>query len=583
MHLLRFAAFAAIVVVSALTAAETVRVDRFGLHEVALTATGTYANAYVECEATAEFVSPAGAVRAVPLFWDGGATWRFRFSPDTVGEWTWSVRSGDAGLAAARGAFACVASRLAGGVRPMAAAPHHFVREDGTPFWWLGDTAWALLIDIPSENHSLATATHYLDVRAQQGFNVVHVMLLSEEGDGNSGGTPWLDLATERLNPGYWQEADRRIALANARGLTVGLALAWGVKTTREPYAWARFPSQAARLRYARALTARYSADNVYFLVAGEWHGEARNRPGATPISVLRELTQIGDAVRAADPHGRMIGIHPMNHHGSTREFAANTAWMSFADYQQNYRQLHERILLSRQLARPVVNSEYAYHLRDGDGDGKTDKENSLTPDDIRHASWDIVTAGGYFVTGFGTTYFGGHRDPGKFDVDAAKNDIWEEQLGHLRKFFNALEWWKLIPSDLLVTSAEPRGEDNRVAVTRASRAMRVPTPPTTTYWAMMQPGQLYVVYVRGIAQSVALQLHAAGGAYTAREFNPRTGAWRDLPAARFGEFFDNTQLAGLPGGEAVARARAADGLADHYRYTPPDPQDWIVVLRRAD
>ncbi len=49
------------------------------------------------------------------------------------------------------------------------------VREDGQPFFWLGDTAWELL-------HRLgkADAEHYLKTRAQQGFNVVQCVLLSE-------------------------------------------------------------------------------------------------------------------------------------------------------------------------------------------------------------------------------------------------------------------------------------------------------------------------------------------------------------------------------------------------------------------
>ena len=50
----------------------------------------------------------------------------------------------------------------------------------------------------------------------------------------------------------------------------------------------------------------------------------------------------------------------------------------------------------------------------------------------MRHATWDIVMAGGYFVTGFGATYFGGGRDPGVFQVAAAKHRDWEQQIRHV-------------------------------------------------------------------------------------------------------------------------------------------------------
>ena len=42
-----------------------------------------------------------------------------------------------------------------------------------------------------------------------------------------------------------------------------------------------------------------------------------------------------------------MIAIHPMTAHGSVREFNA-AQWMAFGDYQQNYRDLHARVLESR-------------------------------------------------------------------------------------------------------------------------------------------------------------------------------------------------------------------------------------------
>lgn len=41
------------------------------------------------------------------------------------------------------------------------------------------------------------------------------------------------------------------------------------------------------------------------------------------------------------------------------------------------------------------------------------DKANGTSVRSMRNASYDIVMAGGYFVTGFGPTYWGGYRDPG--------------------------------------------------------------------------------------------------------------------------------------------------------------------------
>ncbi len=514
----------------------------FGVYEVALDAIGQYVNPYTELSAEVVITEPDGQTqRMVPLFWDGDATWKFRFSPDRPGLWAWAVKSKDKGLDGQSGRFEVVASDRKGSIRPMKGFPLHFERQDGSPFWFMGDTAWALYTDSAEEKFDRAQAFRYIAERAAQGFNVLHSMLLSEAGWGNAGGPPFSDLAAEKINPAYWQEVDTRLAFANSKGMVCGLALAWGDKRKAEPYAWRKFPSVEARKRYARYVAARYSAYDVYFIVSGEWHAEVRTRP-APEAEVRKEFFEIGDVVKAADPHGRMIAIHPMTAGGSVREFN-ESGWMSFGDYQQNYTDLHARILESRRFNKPVVNSEYGYFLRDQNGDGVPDKDNSTSIEAMRHASWDIAMAGGYLVTGFGTTYFGGNRDPGPFDLNAAKNDPWEKQIGLIKQFFEALEWWKLQPHDELLRCATPRGKDRK--------ELKMTAPPETTYWCLADPRRMYAVYVRGLNEPVKLTLADGSEVWRARQFDPRTGAWKDL--------------------------KPGDGKT--FAYRPPDMQDWVVLV----
>jgi len=91
-------------------------VGRFAVHEVSLTASGEYANPYTELDAEAIVSGPVGKETAVPLFWDGGATWRFRVAPDRTGEWNWTVKSRDPGLDAKSGAFTVVESKRPGSI-----------------------------------------------------------------------------------------------------------------------------------------------------------------------------------------------------------------------------------------------------------------------------------------------------------------------------------------------------------------------------------------------------------------------------------------------------------------------------------
>lgn len=519
-------------------------IDKFGIFEASFRTSGNYQNPYTELLPEAELTRPDGSKWKIPLFWDGEDTWKLRVSPDMEGKWIYRIESTDRGLKRRKGSFMCKASGLKGTIGPMSKYPEHFQYSNGDRFWFLGETAWALFNNNEKENLDRSAFEHYVKTRASQGFNVMHAMVLSEAGWGNSGGMPFHDMEKQVMNPAYWKEIDSRIDFANRNGIVIGLVLAWGDKNKKVPYPWRLFPGIEARKNYARYIAARYSAFNVYFIVSGEWHAEIRTRSG-NEEDIRNEFIETGNALDEADPHNRMIGIHPMTGNGSVREFN-RAGWMSFGDYQQNYSRLHSRILESMMFNKPVVNSEYGYYLRDQNGDGVTDKDNSTSLESIRYASWDIVMAGAYLVTGFGTTYFGGNRDPGPFDVDAVKNDEWELQVGYIKKFFEKTEYWKMSSHDDLLVSETLRGSDGRHLGRTA--------PPLTTYWLFAESGRQYLLYARGVADKISLSLKSGdSGKYKVQLFNPRTGEMNTINENMY--------------------------LSSDYNWTPPDKNDWVIYL----
>jgi hypothetical protein len=529
-----------------MVAAQTV--DRFGFFETSFKATGQYKNPYTDLKASAVIRRPDGTKRTLGLFWDGKNVWKLRISPDLAGQWRFRVRSTDEGLNGQTGQFKCVKSSRKGSI--LTWYPHHFAYQDGTPFLFWGDTAWALYQDEASEKLNRKAVFHYIDERADQGINVMHSMLLQEAGWGNRGGDPFHSMAEQTLNPAYWREIDVRLRYLNNKGIIGGLVLAWGDKRKKEPFAWRLFPGVEARKRYARYIATRYGAYDVYFIVSGEWHAEIRTRDNVTAQQIRDEFIEIGNALLQADAHKRMGAIHPMTRLGSVREFN-EAGWMSFADYQQNYRELHARILESRKYPGPVVNSEYGYFLRDSNYDGVVDKANSFSAYAMRHATWDIVMAGGYPVTGYGTTYMGGNREKGPFNVDDPRNDIWERQYHVTKRFLSELEWWKLEPHDDWIRSATPRSSDRRVSIGSGKRQRKEQCPPKTAYWLLAEPGRSYVAYVRGLKGKVTIEVNS-NGVRKARLFDPRTG-----------------------------ESKPADVKLDnnHCQWTPPDEQDWVLHL----
>ncbi len=491
-------------------------VDTYDIFETTISHSGNYQNPYTEVEATATIQSPDREITRIPLFWNGGNRWTFRYSPAKEGTWNWSVKSNDPGLNKAEGDFRVLPSTNKGGIRVRSQYPHHFEYQDGTPYWLMGDTLWNAFNINTAENLTRESVQRYIDVRADQGFNYIHSNLITIPR--NEGGQAFEDFEVEIINPAFWQEVDTRLEYINQNGITAMLMLAWAEDDRVGD--WAGFANDEARLRYARYIVGRYSAYNVAFNVAGEW-----NEYGSKQM-----YQKIAEEIVKHDPHNRLIAIHPGETSFTVEEFATED-WMAFGDYQQNYRRLHQRIIDARDHDKPVVNSEYAYYLRDSNSDGKVDKPNSRTLEEIRHATWDIAMAGGYFVTGWGNTYFGGTRDPGTFDVDTPQNDDWEAEVQHVAKLFNDLEWWKLKPDDELL---QGRGE----------------------YYLLTEPGQQYVAYIRNTTKPLSLDLGEAGNlTYQVRLYNPRSGGYREL--------------------SEVPQQENTMTLA------PPDRQDWVFVITR--
>ena len=432
---------------------------------------------------------------------------------------------------------------------PMAGYSYHFQYQDGTPYWLFGDTQWEAFADDPGQNLNHNSMLHYFDVRAAQGFNYVHSQLFGQVRASNGGSDgkrspAFYSYRAETINPAYFRESDSRVAYANHQGITLGIIPTESHSSVAENFlnSWDEFPNEAARLRYARYVVARYSAYNVAFIVTTEW--------GNTQEAAAR-FDAIGWEMSKTDPHKRMLGIHETQWLTNEVWFYGNPygKWTTFGDYKQHYgypegtqeatpnsrRDLHKALLRPRlgdpnNPNKPAINGEYAYYLRDANQDGIVDKQNSHNRKDFRRASWALSMAGGYFVTGFASTYYGGWSGRGvAFDPDDPRNDIVIGDLQHLKNFFTSLAWWRLDPHDKLLTA--------------------------NYGYCLADIGQTYVVYLEE-SNTASLDLgYAPAGTYSVTLYDPRSGNYIRLP--------DHTGS-----GPAIL--------------TPPDAQDWIFVVTQG-
>ena len=125
---------------------------------------------------------------------------------------------------------------------------------DGTPFFWLGDTAWAL-----HQNLSREDVGRYLDDAAAAGFNVIQLMSVNawalDDWKNYYGDPPYLDGSAAKLNPPFWQHLGWVIDQAAARGLFV-LLVYGSPGRTDEHGAVTRTPAEA--YAYGHALGTLY-------------------------------------------------------------------------------------------------------------------------------------------------------------------------------------------------------------------------------------------------------------------------------------------------------------------------------------
>jgi hypothetical protein len=177
----------------------------------------------------------------------------------------------------------CVLALLAGVAGFAASVPlapvrvnaggHYLETADGKPFFWLGDTAWALIHATTREECS-----YYLKTRAAQGYNVVQAVVLAEfNGVGKPsalGEYPFTGGDLAKPNDKYFDRVVEIVDEAAGRGLYVALLPAWGDKLTAP---WGDGPrlftveNLPAARAYARYLAAKLKGrTNVIWMLGGD-------------------------------------------------------------------------------------------------------------------------------------------------------------------------------------------------------------------------------------------------------------------------------------------------------------------------
>lgn len=459
-------------------------IPKWGRFEATFTSDISYDNPFQDIDLWMSLVSPSGRRFETEGFWDGGNQWRARFAPDEMGEWRYTTQCSDASNTALHnqsGGFTCVEPDVSTpfsqhGPIQLSANRRYLVHSDGTPFFWLADTAW---------NGPLwasdADWEYYLSERVQQGFTAVQWVatqwLAAPNGDANN------ELAYtghERItvNPSFFQRLDSRHERINHYGLLSVPVLLWtaGWSGNQNDLLSPGFtlPEDQA-IRLARYMLARWSADPVLWILAGD--GDYRG-------SRADRWKRIGRAVFADRPHAP-VTLHPQGLQWNMDEFQDET-WLDIAGYQSchfdnmgAYEWLVEGHPATdwkhRAPVRPIINLEPNY-----ENIKAVDTKRTFTDFDVRRAIYRSLL----IAPTAGATY-GAHGvwDWNDGSAPAVGHEVfgtphpWREalqftaarQLVHLHQFFTSIEWWRLIPAPDMIAVQPFKTDKSRYAV--ASRA----------------------------------------------------------------------------------------------------------------
>jgi len=446
---------------------------------------------------SAEISGPGGIHFTQPGFYDGDATWKLRLGPNTPGGWSLRTVSSDPELDGKTAEnIICVQQqnpRVHGGLLVDPEHLHHFVREDGTRFFYSGfECDWLWAVDLATCDPRLPQTTILLDKLAAHGFNVVLMNIYAHTGFGRLGQQPnfgpppryaWGGSNDKPdhsvFNLPFWQHYDRVIQALWERGIEAHIML----KVYNKHVNWPQTGSPEDDLYFKYAL-ARYAPFcNVHWDFAKESNNEK---------NLAYKLDRMA-FIRQHDPYRRLLTTH--TDHGAYRHY------YGVLDYRtdQNHTNFYRTALRQRSRERwPVVNSEYGYEQGPGGPEDKTysGANDALT---VFKRAWEVYMAGAYGAYYYTYTSW-----------DVVRVNDTPTGYGyykHLSDFFSRAGLWRMAPDDSLVDAGH----------------------------CLANPGVEYVVY-QPENRAFTLKVAGAKGGLATEWFNPLTGATVKAPAIQNGD-----------------------------------------------
>ncbi len=481
-------------------------------------------------------------VIVVPAFWDGATTWKVRFALPELGTWNYVTKCSDdtnTGLHYHTGTVTCTPYSgeldvYKHGFVKTVYGTRYFMYDDGTPFFYIGDTHWTLPLEeidgignIPQEladEYGITSQFKYImDYRSEQGYTVIQSQPLGwyTGATGNS----WFGdnlgsifiYGVDNAMLQKFQELDKRFAYIAEKGFVHSHTQLAYPEELIEAFNLNAISEEKLDM-LCRYWVARYSAYPVMWATTQEGDNDYYEWEGCTVET--NPWLIVMDSIAKYDPYDHPSTCHQENVGGTRVEnssFGKKDAhtWYA-AQYHTNVKDNPDWKMLIEYWkntgAKPVVNYEGRYdHFWGGTFVA-------------RSQGW-IAFLNGQFGYGYGIqpiwsivwADYGDHT-PTSDEVEEYERDLnWVEglyeeggqQVAYMKDFLTQLEWWKLVPcfnkSEYFRTSCD-------------------------CYSVATVDNKLYVGYFYGSSQEKYLGSFTSmeKADYEIRWMNCRTGEWTD-------------------------------------------------------
>ena len=171
--------------------------------------------------------------------------------------------------------------------------------ENGTPFFWLGETGWLM-----PERLNRDEVNYYLQKCKEAGYNMVQVQVLNS--------VPSYNIYGKSSNPdgwnfknidkkgeyGYWDHMDYIIRTAASKGIYIGMVCIWGSPVD------AGLMNEKEAVAYGEYLVNRYKDDpNIIWIIGGDIRGDKKTEVWDALARSIRQ--QDKDHLMTFHPRGR--------------------------------------------------------------------------------------------------------------------------------------------------------------------------------------------------------------------------------------------------------------------------------------